>query len=235
MNARIPNKALARLAERLWSYAAVALACLVCATEVHALPIEFEFGGKGAAGEIDGTPFNNKNFTVTLVADTDDVKGVGGDLPNYAFLFGSIKIPGVGSGTFDTLLGTFVAHDTGVVGFKLQNGCPGGPEWEPFINTPLCTPNPGWDLFDLSAPGMGLEQYDMTADFHQISTTNVFALNQFIDVGTSLGMLTVSSVREGTFMARLVRPIPEPGSVFLIGVALLLITAFSGKPQKGSA
>jgi hypothetical protein len=67
---------------------------------------------------------------------------------------------------------------------------------------------------------VGLATCGLTTDFGPISTTAIVALDQWVDLPTTLGSLTVFSVREGTFQAT-IASIPESATLALLGLGLL--------------
>lgn len=76
----------------------------------------------------------------------------------------------------------------------------------------------GLDLFDfyLAAP------VDLTQTFGSVLGTGVFALNQFNNVGSSLGLLSFSSSSNVLFQAsNNVSTVPVPAAVWLFGSGLL--------------
>jgi hypothetical protein len=76
----------------------------------------------------------------------------------------------------------------------------------------------GFDLFDfgLAAP------VDLTQTFGSVLGTGVFALNQFNNVGSSLGLLSFSSSSNVLFQAsNNVSTVPVPAALWLFGSGLL--------------
>ena len=83
----------------------------------------------------------------------------------------------------------------------------------------------GFDLFDfyLAAP------VDLTQPFGPLSGTGVFALYQFDDVGTSLGLLSLNSSSDVLFQAS---NVPEPAVVWLLCSGLAGLLAFKHRYNK---
>lgn len=160
---------------------------------VKAASIEYAIKGIGS-GELNGTSFTDSAFSIDLVGDTSQYDGVAVDPLSSA----SVTIDG---------LGTTVLNIATRIGFNSGN------------NAVFFSRSSGIDLFDFytSAP------VDLTTAFGPISGNNVFAIQQFNDVSSSLGLLSFFSASNVTFSAALpgVSEVPVPAAAFLFGPALL--------------
>ena len=168
----------------------------------NATPITFTFSATGAELILDGVSKSDIDFTVSFVTDTDAVNYFTNPLaiytplvPAYAPLTGSIALSDGTNLSFDSGR-VFNNRSVGVVGFGTR-----------------------FDLFDL--PDVSLYNYDGLSSFGPVNSNKITALDQWIDLPTSAGQLTVSSVESGSFSAKLASTqVPEPGSLALLAVGI---------------
>ena len=143
------------------------------------------------SGSIGATAFSNAGFALTLNGDTAHYNGTAVNPLDSVVL----TVDGIGAATFQigTLLGENSSH---VVYFSRATGS---------------------DLFDFTLPS----QVNLGAAFGPLTGTGVFALSQFQDVASSLGLIDFNSSSAVQFQAVAgAAAVPEPASVILMGVAL---------------
>jgi len=185
-------------------------AALTFSIAAHASPITFTFTATDADLTLGSSTYDGVNFSVTMSADTADVdtSKFGPTTPGYDNLTATMSISGGPSVTF--LAYVFNNQVTPAVGFGNDTT---------------------FDLFDLDASGVGLNTYGLTTAFGPISTSDIVALNQWTNLATSGGSMTVSSVAEGTFEATTPSSVPEPGTLGLLGVGLLGLVLVSRRRE----
>jgi len=146
-------------------------------------PILFTFTGTGT-GSAGATTFTNIPFTLRLVADTADVVRVGQTLFSLDGAYSTIKLSGVGSGSFQVGTRFWVDQSIKFVGFSLATVF--GPDR-------LITYHPSFSAYYL-----------------QTSFGPVTALGsdprQFLDMPSSLGPISLIEVSDVTFTAELDSP-----------------------------
>jgi PEP-CTERM motif len=178
--------------------ALLAAAGLSLSIAAHASAITFVFSGTGADLTLGSSAYNDVNISVTLQANTSNLTEYLGSIPDYENLVAAMSISGGPTVTFAGYV--FVNQSNQLVGLG--------------SNTPY------QDVFDLNDPGVGLNTYGLTTAFGPISTSNVIGINQWSNLSTSGGSLTVSSVEVGTFQAVTSSSAPEPGTLGLLGIGL---------------
>lgn len=168
----------------------------------NATPITFTFSASGAELILDGVSKSDIDFTVSFVTDTDAVSHFANPLAIYT--------PFVG--TYAPLTGYIALSD----GTNLSFG-----SGRVFNNRSVSAVGFGtrFDLFDL--PDISLYNYDGVSSFGPVNSNKIAALDQWIDLPTSAGKLTVLSVDSGSFRAKLASTqVPEPGSLALIALGI---------------
>jgi len=168
----------------------------------QAITLNYSISGNGN-GSLGGTSFINTDFTINLLGDTALFNGTSVDPLTSA----SVSIDGFGT----TVLG--IPTRLGSVGNTVFFSRAG---------------NSGLDLFDFSLSQI----VDLTQSFGPLIGTGVFALNQFTDVGSSLGLLSFDSSSNVTFQASAPSPVPVPAAAWLFGSALLGFFGFSRRKTK---
>ena len=157
------------------------------------------FSGYGS-GSLDGTPFTDVNFTVTLVGDTDTrvFFGNGYYVENSSTI---IDIDGLGSLVFTDPTTTFVNNQNQLAGFSQI----------------------GSDLY-MGDGGAALDTYDLLTSIGPIFI-NAQLLQWGAGIATSGGNLIFSdsSNIEGSFEAIVGDPVPEPGSLALFGMGAIAV------------
>ena len=187
-------------------FAAVSFFTLLIAPVVaSALPITSVFVGSGS-GTIGAVAFTDANFVITTSADTANVQA----FPVFCcgwFIeddLASIAIGGVGSADFTIGTRVFVNNRSQAVGFS---GAVFG------------------DLLDLNCD-IDCTIWDMTTSFGPVFDATPFAIDQFANVGTTLGLLTMESAIFVSFEATVV---PEPSAALAFGIGALLIAGVRGR------
>jgi hypothetical protein len=179
--------------------ALAAAAALTLSIAAHASPITLTFTGTNADLTLGNSAYDGVNFSVSMSANTTDIDTTkfGPSTPSYDSLTATMSISGGPSVTFPVYV--FNNQSSQAVGFGSAAT---------------------FDLFDLLDPGVGLSSYGLTTAFGPINTTDIIALNQWSDLATSGGSMTVSSVAEGSFQAMTSSSVPEPGSAALLALGL---------------
>ena len=142
------------------------------------------------SGSLGGADFVGADFVISMVGDTDTFGG--GDIDPLESA--SVSIAGLGTTIFniDTRLGI-----SGLIIYFSRS--PGG-----------------LDLFDFRLAAA----VDLTAPFAPVAGTGIFALGQFVDVDTTLGLLTFVSSSDVIFQAGGVEAVPTPTTILLFGLGL---------------
>jgi len=145
-------------------------------------PITFVFTGVGT-GTIGGMGFADAAFTITAVGDTSTVHeftgGPPASTPTIDSITATISISGIGVATFTEATRVFNSQTVTVVGF----------------NSPVHA-----DLYNIG-PDASLATYDLVTDFGPIFDATPSAVNQFLNVSTSMGLLSFTSAQDGSFQA----------------------------------
>jgi hypothetical protein len=170
------------------------LSLVVEPSVARALSITSVFQGTGS-GTIGAATFTDAEFVITTNADTANVQNFG----EGWFLaddFASITINGVGSADFLASTFVFVNNDNSLVGFNEDSV---------------------FDLLDLLCD-IDCSTWDMTTEFGPVFDPSPLAIENFVDVETTLGLLTMSSAASVTYQATLV---PEPCMASQLGAGLI--------------
>ena len=148
-------------------------------------------------GSLNGVAFEDTAFVITAEADTDNI-GPWADNANFQNTHSSatIELSGLGSFTFIDPTHTWIAE-----------GCCMGIGADLSLNY--------LTLFD---PGIVSVGYTLHTAFGPVITFAASTQDQFVDIATSGGALTISFVLFSTFEAQTV---PEPATAALLGLGLL--------------
>jgi len=161
----------------LFSLVTFAASLAIAGTTFAAL-ITFTFNGTGS-GTVDGAPFTNADYTITLIGDTTAITNPS---PGTFQLdtTATIVIGGIGTATVTELPGIFVSQNGSVLGFQCWGGT---------------------DVLDLDDAAFAT--YDLATPLGPISGLHAAALAQFKNVASTLGPITLSSSGPVTFQASL--------------------------------
>jgi len=166
----------------------------------QASTITFIHSGIAHGGTVDGAAFDPGEFTITAVADTDDLK-VYLDVYFINHLSATIEIEGVGVVTLLTPTRTFSADDIDTVGFARAT-------------------RSGMDLFD-GPTDPAFDGYDLTTAIVPITGTGVILQWAAPDVLTDHGVLVFDNLDETSATFRAV--VPLPGALPLLAGGLALV------------
>jgi hypothetical protein len=189
--------------------ATVVLAALGMLRPVAAEPITYIYEGTGS-GAIGPATFTNAAFKITALADTDNVAlwSEVGDAIQNTHLSTFVAITGHGSYTILT-----PSHTWGANGLF-------GLDWAG-LGQAL---DVNWITLDENS----LDAYDLATPVGPIPETDPLHVDQFRDVLTTGGLLTFTSINEVTFTAI----IPEPGTLGLVGMALVAWVRLAPHPRR---
>jgi hypothetical protein len=173
------------------------LSLVVEPSVARAQSITSVFQGTGS-GTIGAVAFTDADFVITTNADTANVQS----FADGWFLvddFASIAINGVGSAAFSVSMIVFVHNANSIVGFNQDSV---------------------FDILDLLCD-IDCSTWDMTTSFGPVFDSSPSAINNFVDVGTTLGLLTMNSAASVTYQATVV---PEPRMASQLCVGLIGLT-----------
>jgi hypothetical protein len=180
-------------------FAAIASVAFTAAA-AQAVGITFIHTGTGT-GRIGNTPFENAQFTITSVADTNDRTSFNGGF-SLVHQSSQISIADIGVFTITTGTRTFVNNTAsggqGLVGFSRQSGI---------------------DLFN-GPSGSGLDTWDLITNIGPISGNGRLIQWFSEDVNTNAGILVFDN--NNNVSASFQAIIPAPGAVALLGMSGLL-------------
>jgi len=170
-------------------------------------PIIFTIQGVGT-GTVNSTPFTDAAFTFTVTTDTTLIEtftltsgDTGFETPEISGA--DISISGIGPGTFADPEQIFLDHTLHRAGIT------------DFLGTdPIPT-----DLLD--GVNASFAPYDLQSSIGPLPLTDLVALDQFVDIPTSLGGVTFTLATDVFFTADTFVS-PEPGTFVLAAGALLL-------------
>jgi hypothetical protein len=143
-----------------------------------AAPITFTFSGTGS-GTVNGVPFTDADYTITLLGDTTAITNPSSGLFQLETI-AAINIAGVGTATITDPVEIFDNHDGASLGFARGTGY-----------TLLHVNNTAFATYALATP------------LGPISGLGAASLNQFTNLASTLGPITLSSSEAVTFQASL--------------------------------
>ena len=165
----------------------------------QAAPISYIFTGTGS-GAIGQVSFSDVLVTVVATGDTDDVSG--GDVLFNQNIASTVSIGGVGTFSISNETYVFDNQPDEKVGFGVKN-------------IPVCC-----DIIQHQLPIYGT--YDLRTALGPIPfAPQNLSIGDWIDVPTSGGLMTLRTMVDNTFEAR-VDAVPEPATASLIGAGLMV-------------
>jgi hypothetical protein len=160
------------------------------------------------SGEIGSTSFTDAAFTITEIGDTSDVTPfIEGEF--FLDTSASITISGVGTLDFTSATSTFVNNDLDEVGF----GRPFRDLYEGPHNAAFAT----WNMLNSIGPISG------RAELLQW---------KLFPVDTSGGVLAFNRGSSDTVFTATVSPVPEPGTLPLLGIGLVGTMIFTTRRKR---
>jgi len=165
--------------------------CLIgLVDKADALPITYSFEGVGS-GSLNNVAFDNSAFSFELHADTDKITNYG--VFKVRVISSAINITGFSTASFNpSVLNVFMNPSFNALGF--QDTLHG-------------------DLLDISDDA--LAGYNLATSIDVIYEPDPTAYNQFVNVATTSGPMSLSNVDWVNFSATVV---PEPSSALLLAV-----------------
>lgn len=191
------------------------LAVLMVPGLASAVPITYKFSGS-AAGSFTPTGgsaavFSDVALLVVINTDTSNINTTrfgAGKPATDTLVSGTLSLGGLGAGTFNELLYVFNNQGLEVVGFgNLGNN----------------------DLINITNATAGLDTYGLDTAFGPVTDASAF-VSQFTSVGTSFGTVSLTGLRNASFVAITDNtPVPEPKSLALAMAGLVLMRVQRGR------
>lgn len=170
---------------------------LLTAGTVSADSIIYTFTGTGS-GTVGTSNFLNQSISITVLGNTENVINAMAGIFVNASLNTSIDIPSIATIRVEDLTNMFSNSTPNSAGIGI-----------------------GDSTLHLALFGLiPANSYNLTSDSGPLFNANPVAATEFVNVATSEGTLDMTSWTNVTFNASL-SPVPEPGSVLLLGVGLL--------------
>jgi hypothetical protein len=180
----------------------------------RAATVEFDITGT-ASGVLNGTSFADDAFVIKMLGDNSTVQNGG--------FFGPIRVIDPLASASITLGGL----GTSVISIPTRLG---------ISNVPVVFFSQasflGSDLFDFHLSSAAAAEFNFQAGYGPVLGTGVFALNQFQDVATSNGLLSLNSSSDVSFSSiGSATPLPPTWTMMLIGLAGFGLVAYRRKSK----
>jgi hypothetical protein len=176
-----------------------AVAMVSITSQVSAAVVEFDITGQGT-GTLDGVAWAG-TFDIEMIGDNSTVTNSGAFSAIDPLASASVIITGVGTATLS---------DPTRLGLNSTN------------NAIFFGKSGSLDYFDFTLSPTDAAAFQFQAGYGPVNGTGVFALNQFANVATSLGLLTFSGSSDVSFSS-VPAPNPIPGTGLLSFLALGLL------------
>ncbi|HTR13584.1 MAG TPA: hypothetical protein VMI72_10135 [Roseiarcus sp.] len=181
------------------------------ATPAPAAIVDYYISGSGS-GSLDGTDWSG-SFLITIVVDNSTAVCCSESDP---LVSASVDIPGDGTATL--LIPTRLGISGAVIYFSRG------------------TSIGGFDLFDFNLSPADAAAFNFQAGYGPVTGTGVFALNQFQDIPTSLGSLSVNTSSDVQFWSA-AGVVPEASTwvMMLAGFAGLALSGYKASRRSSAA
>jgi hypothetical protein len=170
-----------------------------------AVAVEFDITGT-ASGVLNGTAFADDAFVIKMVGDNSTVQSGPPVAPASVIdplSSASVTLGGLGASVISIPTRFGINPPVNAVFFSRSSNL-----------------GPGLDLFDFHLSTAAIAEFNFQAGYGPVTGTGVFALNQFQDVPTSNGPLSLNSSSDVSFSSTsFATPLPPAWTMMLIGLA----------------
>lgn len=166
-----------------------ALALLPLSAPASATVVNYQISGTGT-GTLNGSSFTNAAYSILLTGDTASIASCGTFCQAEALSSAVVTINGFGPVTLSPTTRLGIARDGNAFFFGTL----------------------GPDLLDFHVTDAQESAFNFLAGYGPVTSIDVFALDQFLNIGTSGGSLTLSQSSNISFSSFIGGGVPEPSS-----------------------